>query len=450
VSATHQLPPQARSFLRALGAGPITPLDSTAWWFPWADTFGVAARDGEETQYELTLVEDADADELRQWLASQPVTVRDWLDIHDREGISELTFSGAVDPDLDLAQVQRIRQVLEDVADMWARRAVASEPHRTEQAYRPADDPMDLPAVNAWLVFGSESSTPSTEGMAQQRAEVAGGDYTWKWTVNKATRAGDLLLFYFTAPSKSLKYVARAASDAFFERATAGNDQQSFGPSQWWAYVTPLIPLPEIGTKVVVDLLEQPVLRGASGKYCKPDGIRRLQEWIQEHHPKADVAACLPLPLGQPQLPEPDSMSLTEWRVMADGALYPEKVVESHVVQPLVRFILADLGPGYELRGQHRLGRHRPDHVLFKHGQPHFFIETKVAVRRPLNTPWSHSPDFRQAAGYARRLGARAALIDAQAIYLLSRDLTDVERIIDRRDVDEEVLTQLRDVVCGS
>ena len=446
---SHALATHAQSFLTALGAGPITSLDSTTWGFPWLDTYGVAASDGRETEFELVLVEDAAPDELRRWLADQPAAVRDWFDVCDSDGVSELTYTGFVDPDLDLARVRRMGEVLREIAEAWGQRSTLLEGRRTELPYRPATDPMDLPVINAWLVVGSEASMPTPQDLAQQQADAASGDYTWTWTVNKATRAGDLLLFYFTAPSKSLKYVARAASDAYFERASSADAQQGFSPSQWWAHITALTPIPDVAAAVVVDLLEQPVLRGASGKYCKPEGITRLQQWFQRRHPGIDVTAHLPCPTGNPDLPDPDTMSLPQWRLMADGALYPEKVVESHVVGPLVKFLVDDLGSGYELRGQYPLGRHKADYVLVRNDHPQLVIETKVAVRRSQEAPWSDSPDFRQVAGYAKQLGTRAALVDARAIYLLSLDLTDVDRIIERRHVDEAALAQLRDLVRG-
>jgi len=447
------LPDFTEQFLTALGAGPATPVDrdGRVWTFPWNNSSGWLAT-GDDfaehgAEFELILAEEEDPTSLQDWLDAQPTLIKEWLEITEDQGFADLIFPGRVDEEIELDQVRRIGEVLSELAKAWLSRVHMIEARRSREPFRPEADPMLQPPVNAWLVFGSTSSMPSPEEIADQHSDAAQGLFGWRWTVNKATRAGDLLLFYFTTPWSSLKFVARAASDAFFERAH--DVEGGYAPAQWWAYVTPLTAIPQVGFAAVSRLLEQPVMRGRSGKYCKPESIQRLRTWIEDQTADFDPTSCLPIPLGAAGLPEAETMTLAQWREIADGVLYPEKVVETHVVKPLVRLALQHHEGDYRLHPQFPVGRKRADYVLLKEGTPTCVIETKVTVHRPAGSDWQSAPDFQQAVGYARELGTRAALVDARTVYLISPDLSGIDQTIDRRSANDAALAAITTFILG-
>lgn len=454
VRAQGNLPTEVLDFLEALGVvaleqhGGTTPL----WVFNWHDFGGWLEPIGSEWHFELTLAQDENPNELREWLQAQPEAVRDLVDVSDVEtdSLADLVFAGVVDADMDASATRRFGEVLGSIAGHWERREVLLGPRQPEEPHYTNLDLDQVPPVNAWVVMGSDEAFPTKADLAEQQSAADRGSYTWTWTVNKATRAGDLLLFYFVAPKKSLHFVARAVCDAFFERDTDPSSGAVFGPAQWWAYVSPLVPVEPVDGAKLRELLEQPVMRGGSGHYCKPIGIERLREHLALEVPGVDLALVLPMPMGVAGLPNPDDMTLDEWRNMADGALYPEKVVEQFVVEPLLAIALGKRRAECEVVGQYPIGRKSADHVILRDGVPVCVIETKVTVRRPIGPDWSTSPDFRQVANYARELNVPGILVDAHAVYVLSSDLQRIEREFERRTATAGDLVVIAQLALGT
>jgi hypothetical protein len=95
-------------------------------------------------------------------------------------------------------------------------------------------DPVGVPPASAWLLMGTGAAVLTEAEDAGMRDEARYGMYENSWTAAKQTAVGDLLMVYFTAPDKAVRYVARAASDAFYSSDIAVNSDREVAQFQWW------------------------------------------------------------------------------------------------------------------------------------------------------------------------------------------------------------------------
>jgi hypothetical protein len=179
------------------------------------------------------------------------------------------------------------------------------------------------------------------------------------------------------------------------------------------------------------------VLRGKSGIFVTPVGVGLLRDRIAETDSNLDLHALAPIPLGLPNLPVPDRMTLPEWRGLASGAIYPEKRVENYIAQPLLRLALAAVGSTHLVKPQFAIGRKRVDFAIVDGERPTAVVEVKVKVRVPVGSNWQASPDFLQVVEYARRLGVPGLLVDVNNVYVVSPERTSVSQVFDRRSISE-------------
>jgi hypothetical protein len=329
-----------------------------------------------------------------------------------------------------------IHDDIERFATAWLNDADVDYGSDSRSTYAIADDPRDIAPANAWLLKGTEASYPSLDELRGDREAADVGIFTWEWTTAAQTQVGDLALFYFLSPRKAVHFVARAASDAFFSRDIPVNADQPVADTQWWAHFTTPIEI----EPVPVDALRTAAgghlpLRGRSGLYLRPDTVETLS--IRAKYP-ADQAALdrvLAVPVGLADLPHPDETTFETWRDLAAGALPLEAHVCSHLVEPLLRDVLADTGLTW--KREFPVKRRWADYVILDGNTPVHVIEVKKVIAHPRGRDWSESAELAQLRWYADQLGTGGTLIDSHRLLMLERDGTVPFREVLRRGASE-------------
>lgn len=304
-------------------------------------------------------------------------------------------------------------------ARAWNVRGVAA-PQPEAQFDR--GDPAELPPQNAWLLMGDEASYWSPEGLEEVRAEGV-GIYDELWTAPKNGELGDLVLVYFTEPTKAACFVARLASRSFWRSDLTANAQKAVDNHQWWAYITPPVEIEPISFK---DLREATgghlVLKGRSGHYLPPQVIEGLSIIARNPEQQTEAERIVRTPTGDPRLPDPRTVSFDVWRTIPSGALALEAKVSEYVVGPLARFISAHQeapAPMPTVRNEYKVPSGYVDFVMCADEVPLVAIEVKRAIRRPPTGVWRDSPDFLQLKRYMDDLDVPGLLIDAHGILLV-------------------------------
>lgn len=289
--------------------------------------------------------------------------------------------------------------------------------------------------VNAWLLIGDEASYPSPDEVRRMRRRKypAPPDI---WTAPPQAVPGDLLLFYFMAPMKQVRFVARVGCHPYFDPSIGVNAVRAVDANQWWVTFTPLI---EVCPVSFGELNEAwgggLVLRGKPRHYLTPKVIAALSS-IMLGDP-TDVATpglidVLRVPVGNAELPNPSRVGLRGWSEIAPGVLKLESQVEEYVVDPLLRLALR--GRRTRVRRQFRIpGAGISDHAVTRNGSPTAVIEAKVAVAEPRTLDWTSSPHFQQLMRYCHALGVPGMLIDSKRMFLVDLDASKPKRIIERR-----------------
>ena len=146
--------------------------------------------------------------------------------------------------------------------------------------------------TNAWLLMGDEASMPTSQELRSSRTE-------WRqqclWTGPKQVQPGDLLFFYFIAPTKAVHFVARAATHPIFDPHEGVNSVRPVDPNQWWLIRTPLVPVAPVPFASLQRLHDGYLnLRGKPSHYLSPDRVGACPEsrgtWVTIR--SADYAAA--------------------------------------------------------------------------------------------------------------------------------------------------------------
>ena len=295
-------------------------------------------------------------------------------------------------------------------------------------------DPRDLAPRSAWLLLGDDASLPTDAELAEDHRLANSGVFEQLWTVAKQTEVGDLAFIYFTAPRKHVGYVTRVASPAFFDPTIGVNADGDVRDEQWWARLTPLIPVVPVPYATLRALHDDHLpLRGRSGKYLRPEVVDQLIEHIRrssEVTPELD--RVLHPVAGLADLPDPLTMTPQQWSDVSPGALRLEADVERYIVEPLLRFASP---PGCRSERQYPAGGGKADYALVNDaGRAQSVIEVKLRVRRDRRGGWDDSADLGQVTRYARALDCPAVLIDCSQIHLIPRGGGEPYLTIDRHE----------------
>lgn len=354
------------------------------------------------------LVEDYDA------LASGRLDAFPPEDLKGDVGAIRLLFERHFDPEL----ISDNDPLGADAEAVWADWWGVDAPAPTGLGKLTAVDVSTKPPVNAWLLMGSRSSYPTVDEIGAARHDAARGIYEDTWTAPKQTEPGDLLFFYFMSPDKAVHFVARSAGHAFF--AEAEDTGATWSRRQWWTHITPMVEIEPIPLAELLEVTGGTVMRSRAGKYLKPDAADALARLAQVKRPEDEPLLRQVLqPVSGPDfLPRPEGMTFEQWRQLNAGLFRLEADVEEFVVEPLLRFTLAE-GESAGVAPQFRCGRGAVDYAVVADGTATCVVEVKLRVRRSPDSPWSSCKDFSQTMGYAERAGANAMLVDAFDIHLM-------------------------------
>jgi len=301
-------------------------------------------------------------------------------------------------------------------------------------------DPPSAPPANAWLLMGSEDDLPTEDELEDARTEAAVGSFSWTWTASKQTLEGDLVLFYFMSPIKEVRYVARAASSAYFDNELLAGEEER-PRLKWWVTTTPPVEIEPI-TYQEFQSIARVQMRGGNGKYLRPDVIEQLTFNPKNLVDAVELSRILQRPVGLPDVPGTAEMTLAAWRSTAGGAFKKEADVTRHVVLPLLRWIMPE---GTTIEAEYPVGRARADIVLLSGDEPVLTVEVKLAINLPPDGNWRHSPDLDQLRHrYVDHLQTPGLLIDANRIAVVPFGLSVPALVLERAHVTEEDLDALR------
>ncbi|AXT84231.1 hypothetical protein C6I20_02835 [Aeromicrobium sp. A1-2] len=382
---------------------------------------------------------------VNEWIASQSAPRSGVLEksyIHEGDWRPRLLFERPI-TSIDWATDPLLADITQYAAE-WLEESTGRYTSGTRPPYVIQEDPREIAPSSAWLLIGSEASFPSSTNLQDDKAAADVGIFKWDWTAAPQTQIGDLVLFYFTSPRKAVHFVARAASKAFFTRDIEVVADKSVNSAQWWAYFTNPIAIDPIP----VDVLRQAVgghllLRGRSGQFLRPGSVAALQFRASEPSDQAELDRIVEVPAGIADLPDPNDITPEVWRELAAGALRFEDDVSSHVVEPLLGFMLA--GTGLEWKGEYRIERRSADFVVLDGKHPLYVIEVKRAIKDGSGGRWDKSPDFTQLRWYADHLGTAGMLIDSNRLLLVDNGAAQPLREIQRRDCSDTDLRAIRE-----
>jgi hypothetical protein len=402
--------------------------------FDVGDLFVLANVDGFKSRLRIRVYLPTDDEQpVTDWVSRQPAPASGIIQtgyLEDEKWRPRLVFERPAEP-RDWS-TDPIHDDIERFATAWLNDTDVDYPNDSRPAYTITDDPRDIAPANAWLLKGTEASYPTPAELRGDREAADVGIFTWEWTTAAQTQVGDLALFYFLTPRKSVHFVARAASNAFFSRDIPVNADQPVADTQWWGHFTTPIEIEPIP----VDALRRAAgghlpLRGRSGLFLRPDTIEALSIRAKNPADQAALDGVLAVPVGLADLPHPDDITFDTWRDLAAGALPLEAHVCTHLVEPLLRDALADTGLTW--KREFPVGRRWADYVILDGNTPVHVIEVKKVIAHQPGRDWSDSAELAQLRWYADELGTGGTLIDSHRLLFLPRGASEPSHEILRR-----------------
>lgn len=227
-------------------------------------------------------------------------------------------------------------------------------------------------------------------------------------------------------------------------------DKPAFSHTQWWADTTPFVEIEPIPfEQLKASAHGGLILNSATGIFLSPQTIAGLDFRAKDPARQGEVDRLATIPTGLADLPSPSTMTLDEWREIAAGALKLEAHVSSHIVEPLLRWLIADRD--LSVVREYKIGKRQADFVIVDgEGSPLHVIEVKKRVKSAHGQPWEDTPDFAQVRWYADHLHVAATLIDSQRLMLVDHQGGEPTRILSRHDVTPEDLEDLQTHMLGS
>jgi hypothetical protein len=313
--------------------------------------------------------------------------------------------------------------------------------------FAPHADPRDVAPASAWLLLGDEASYPTDDEMAKLASDGKVGLFDQAWTAAKQAQVGDLVLVYFMSPRKAVHFVARAASDAFFAQGEVTSDRP-VADKQWWTYLTPLVEIEPIPFPALQTAFGGPlILKGRSGKFLRPDTVTSLTFRAVDPDMQQELDRIVKVPVGRADLPDPQHIDIDLWRRLAAGALPLEAHVETHVVEPLLRYLLPE---DCTWSRQYRNTAGVVDYVVSRAGTLDAAIEVKLASPLPPSGDWSTVTEFAQIRRYIDHLQVPGLLVDAHRVFLVRPGDPKPLRAVERRHASSEQLDAVRSHILGA
>ena len=273
---------------------------------------------------------------------------------------------------------------------------------------------MDQSPKNAWLLVGDQESL-DVLNTAEESFWFADLDHIW--TAPKQVQPGDVLFFYFMAPHKEVKFVARAASFASFANDIPVLGGRA-GMHQWWVHYARLEPIEPIPLDMLREAFDGHLILRGRPSYVPPQVVERLLPRID---PEVIDVTGIAVPTGLDELPPPEEVDLSAWTQIAAGALTLESHVEDYIVEPLLRLAFASHND-VTWSHQHRIdGAGVADYSVSRRGALRSVIEVKLGARYRETANNTESPDFAQLLRYAEALDMPGMLIDANRMFLFQR-----------------------------
>ncbi len=285
------------------------------------------------------------------------------------------------------------------------------------------------PPINAWLLMGDEASFPDESELSAQRDSDGFG--LSDWTCPRQIQRGDLVFLYFMSPRKAIHFAARALLPPVYDPSIEVNANRTVDKHQWWTDLSPFVQLPPIPFSVLRELhAGHLVLRGKPTHYLTPEVVHGLVETLDGLDD--DQRLVMQTPVGDPDLPDPARTQLEDLRNIASGRLLTEKMVERHIVEPLLNLCFAE-SDDVRFKPQVKIpGAGVADYGLYSAGQLCGVIEVKLGVQRQRGGGLLGSPDLKQVLRYASATDLPAMLIDSNEFLLIDRACAEPSRSIER------------------
>ena len=417
--------------------------------FEAGDLWVLASIQEHKRQVRVRVFLQADEEELvNRWIAKQPALRSGILDvgvIEDGDWRPRLVFErvlGAIawDSDPMFADV-------EEFASAWLEDRLVSRIAAAGSVFQIQDDPRDKTPQSAWLLIGSEASFPDQAELDAQQEAARVGIFEWDWTTASQTQIGDLALFYFISPRKSVNFVARAASDAYFSRDVDVDADRSVSSVQWWADFTTPIEIEPIPVATLRDAAGGYLpLRGRSGHFLNPSLVEQLNFVAKNPNQQTELERLFVTPIGRADLPNPQTMTVAAWREIAAGALRLESDVSTYLVEPLLRTVLRDTS--LTIKREYPVGRGWADFVILNGETVIHVIEVKKVIRG-LQNGAETSGDLKQLLRYMHRLDVPGTLFDSHRLFLVARGSAVPHRHVERISSDDDDIRSLRAHIVG-
>lgn len=303
------------------------------------------------------------------------------------------------------------------------------------------------PPTNAWLLIGDDASFPTPGELVAQR-DPANPDLA-EWTCPRQIMRGDLVFIYFIAPRKAIYFAARAMSAPVYETEAEVNALKPIDPHQWWAELSPLIPVPTVPYTQLAQLHNgQLILKGKPRHYLSPTIVEQLVARFGDLDDEQRLV--LQTPIGDPDLPRyPTKMNLEDVRRIASGKLRVEEEVERYVVEPLLNLCFP-AGAKLDVRKRVRItGAGIADYGIYDDEVLCGVVEVKLGVRRRRDGDLRGSPDVQQAVRYAMAADTPAVLIDANTVFLIDRNAAEPSHSFDRQRLTDHHLSTIAALLSG-
>lgn len=295
-------------------------------------------------------------------------------------------------------------------------------------------DPTVAPPRSAWLLKGDEASFPSSDDVEEMAAEALAGIFETEWTGPKNGEPGDLALIYFVAPRKQVCFVARFASEPYWQTDVEVNADATVNPNQWWVRLTNLIEIEPITYQQLQGAFDGYLnARGRSGLHLPAGVVEALDFRAADPSQQAELERIAVVPDGVVALAT-GVHTLEEWREIPSGMMRLENDVSAHLVEPLFyqlllhasgtdSQVLIDPTAGPFLEPQFRLPGVGIADFAVRYG-PHFaphamVVEVKLAMIKPESGIWIGSRDFQQLRRYMDEIDTPGLLIDAHRVVLV-------------------------------